>query len=146
MHPPTSVTFYSFIHASLHTTSSWGNPVRFSPVQLKNGIYALGKAYDYVFHSVSQKYPQRCLWNSSSGHLAWQDDRTAHVTLGRKRVAERRREDLASKMRGLQRYREDIYDWQVQLSGAARELDDHLDRLDAFWKDMANRSCSHLCL
>ena len=48
--------------------------VQFSSVQ--DGIYALGKADNYVLHSVSQKFSQRCLWNGSNvrltdaGHLS----------------------------------------------------------------------------
>ena len=40
-----------------------GSSVQFSSVQ--DGIYALGKAHNYTLHPVSQKFPQRCLWNGS---------------------------------------------------------------------------------
>ena len=40
--------------------------VRFSSV---HGICALGKAHKYALHRVSQKFPQRCLWNGSNVHL-----------------------------------------------------------------------------
>ena len=36
---------------------------------VQGGIYALGKAHNYAPHPVSQKFPQRCLWNSSSARL-----------------------------------------------------------------------------
>ena len=37
--------------------------VQFSSVQ--DGIYAFRKAHKYELHPVYQKFPQRCLWNSS---------------------------------------------------------------------------------
>ena len=39
---------------------------------------------------------------------------------------------LSARCESLQQYCENLYDWQDQLSSATRELDDHLDRLDAF--------------
>ena len=40
---------------------------QFSSVQ--DDIYALRKAHNYVFHPVSQKFPQHCLGNSPNVHL-----------------------------------------------------------------------------
>ena len=37
---------------------------QFSPVH--DGIYAREKAHNHALHPVSQKFPQRCLWNGSS--------------------------------------------------------------------------------
>ena len=39
---------------------------------------------------------------------------------------------LSARCESLQQHCENLYDWQDQLSSATRELDDHLDRLDAF--------------
>ena len=39
---------------------------------------------------------------------------------------------LSARCESLQQYCENLYYWQDQLSSATRELDDHLDRLDAF--------------
>ena len=39
---------------------------------------------------------------------------------------------LSARCESLQQYREDLNDWQDQLSGTTRELGDHLDRLEAF--------------
>ena len=35
----------------------------------QDDIYALGKVHNYALHPVSQKFPQRCLWNGSSVRL-----------------------------------------------------------------------------
>ena len=42
---------------------------QFSSVQLQNGMYVLRKVHIHALHPVSQKFPQRCLWNGSSVHL-----------------------------------------------------------------------------
>ena len=39
---------------------------------------------------------------------------------------------LSARCKSLQQYCENLYDWQDHLSSATRELDGHLDRLDAF--------------
>ena len=45
---------------------------------------------------------------------------------------------LSARCETLQRYCEDLNDWQDQLSGTTSELDDHLDRLEAFSRRFFN--------
>ena len=69
---------------------------------------------------------------SIPGKRHLQADGAAQITQAENESLKEDVKYLSARCESLQQYCENLYDWQDQLSNATRELDDHLDRLDAF--------------